>query len=211
MIIKKLYIQNFRNIDLLDICPDPEVNLIYGSNGSGKTSFLEAISYLSLGRSFRTSNIHHLIRDNHDSFILSTTIRDDDKDQDDTLAISRSRNRAVNLQIKINHQPTHTLLELIDHICVQIIHPQGTELVTGSPDERRAFLDWGLYYAYPEFKNCWINYKKILSQRNALLKQKSSPQQIAIWDDLFAELAEKISAMRENYLQQLLPQLNVTL
>lgn len=208
MIISKLCIQNFRNIESLTITPDPGINIIYGPNGSGKTSLLEAISYMSLGRSFRTSNVHHLIKDQADSFVLATTVKRDEPDEaSDHLAISRSRGRGSALTIKINHQSVHTLMDLVDRICVQIIHPQGTELISGAPDERRSYLDWGIYYAVPEFKQLWMNYKKLLSQRNALLKRGARNAEIAVWDDMLADLAEKISALRQDYLEALTPRL----
>ena len=211
MLIKRIYIQNFRNIAHLDIRPDQSVNLICGQNGSGKTSFLEAISCLALGRSFRGAKTPHLIKHNEQSFVLSSEIAQDNSVLSDTIGIMRSRNRGDPVQISINGQRTNRLIDIIDKLCIQIIHPQGTELITGSPEERRAFLDWGVYYSCPQFKQQWMDYRRILGQRNALLKDRSrniSPSMFTVWDDMLCSLSENITLMRENYLAEIKAELN---
>ena len=52
-------------------------------------------------------------------------------------------------------------------------HPQGVELITKEAEGRRGFIDWGVYYSDPEFKELWWQYRKILKQRNALLRQEA--------------------------------------
>ncbi len=211
MLIKRIYIQNFRNIKHLDIKPDLNVNLIFGPNGSGKTSFLEALSCLALGRSFRGAKTPHLIAHDEQSFVLSTEIQQDQSISTDTIGMMRTRTRGESVQISINGQRTNRLIDIIDKLCVQIIHPQGTELITGSPEERRAFLDWGVYYTFPRFKELWMDYRRILGQRNALLKDRSRnipSSMFTVWDDMLCELSEKITSMREHYLADIRPELN---
>ncbi len=211
MIIKRIYIQNFRNIAHLDIRPDQSVNLIVGPNGSGKTSFLEAISCLALGRSFRGAKTPHLISHDKPNFVLSSEIQQDKSFLSDTIGMMRSRTRGESVQISINGQRTNRLIDIIDKLCVQIIHPQGTELITGSPEERRAFLDWGVYYSCPKFKEQWMDYRRILGQRNALLKDRSRnipASMFTVWDDMLCSLSENITAMRENYLAQIKAELS---
>lgn len=202
MIISRLQIHNFRNIGFLDLRPSENINVIYGPNGSGKTSVLEAISYLALGHSFRNANVHHLIKTNKDSFTLSADIVQD-TGEEDSLGISRTRSKVKDLTIKLNGKKISRLIDLIDRICVQTIHPDSFTLVSGPPDKRRAFLDWGVYYTNTNFKKCWIEYRKILAQRNALLKSQRENGQLEIWDDMLADLSEKISDMRKRYLNEI--------
>ncbi|MDD7021539.1 MAG: DNA replication/repair protein RecF [Aeromonadales bacterium] len=202
MIISRLLIQDFRNIGHLDLRPSETINIIHGPNGSGKTSVLEAISYLALGHSFRNANVHHLIKNDRDSFTLSAAVTQENGEHD-TLGISRVRGKAKDLAISINGARLPRLLDLVDRVCVQIIHPDGYMLVSGTPDNRRGFLDWGVYYTEPDFKKNWIQYRRILAQRNALLKSGGSNAQFEIWDGMLAELSESITEMRQKYLDEI--------
>lgn len=202
MIISRLQIHNFRNIGFLDLRPSENINVIYGPNGSGKTSVLEAISYMALGHSFRNATVHHLIKNNKDSFALSANIVQD-TGEEDSLGISRTRSKGRDLTIKLNEKKLSRLIDLIDRVCVQVIHPDSFMLVSGTPEKRRAFLDWGVYYTNPNFKKCWIEYRKILTQRNALLKSHGENEQFEIWDGMLADLSERISEMRRSYLNDI--------
>ncbi len=204
MYIRRLFINNFRNIEWMDFEPSSEINLIFGPNGSGKTSLLESISYLALCRSFRSSRFQNLIANDKSGFIVSAKVISDDN-LENTLGISRNRSRSNDLQISIDKKRVYKLVDLVDHICVQIIHPQGIDLITGSPETRRHFIDWGVYFINPEYKNIWSEYKKILSQRNILLKKRASEAEIIVWDDILCQISEKITALRADYLKKFIP------
>ena len=139
-------------------------------NGSGKTSVIEAIHYLSLARSFRTSSYQYLIKQGRPCFNIFALVQEDEEGVDTTIGMSRSRGE--NAVIKINSDQVSRMIDLIDLICVQIIHPQGVELITKEAEGRRSFIDWGVYYTNPEFKNLWLQYRKILKQRNSLLRKE---------------------------------------
>ena len=201
MDICKLFIQNFRNIAWLDVEPSLGINIIYGPNGSGKTSFLEAISYLACGKSFRSSKYKNLISQFADNFTVSANIIDEAKIKH-TLGISRDRSRDNDLKISVNSNKSSRIYDLADKLCVQVIHPQSYELIMGSPDTRRQFIDWGVYYSMQDYKNLWNKYRKILVQRNSLLKSKASREEIVVWDDLLCEYSEQITKYRKEYLKE---------
>ncbi len=171
MFIKRLLITDFRNLHYIDLSPSPHFNFICGPNGSGKTSIIEAIHYLALARSFRSNSYQYLITQGQSRFNLYAEVQEDNNVMPTSIGLSRERGQDA--VIKINATPISRLLELIDHICVQIIHPQGVELITKEADSRRGFIDWGVYYTDPEFKELWWQYRKILKQRNALLRQEA--------------------------------------
>lgn len=171
MFIKRLLINDFRNLQYVDITPSPSFNFICGPNGSGKTSLIEAIYYLALVRSFRTISYQYLIRQGLSCFQLYAEVQEDNKLLLTTIGLMRERGK--NAVIKINADVISRMLDLIDHICLQLIHPQGVELITKEAEGRRGFVDWGVYYTDPEFKHLWWQYRKILRQRNALLRQHS--------------------------------------
>lgn len=202
MDIFKLLAQNFRNIAWLDIEPCPGFNIIYGPNGSGKTSLLEAISYLACGRSFRSSKYQALIAKDKDNFTVSAKIIDDVSNIEHSLGISRDRSREHDLKISVNSNKCSRLSDLADKICVQVIHPQSYELIMGAPEIRRQFIDWGVYYSIRDYKNIWNKYRKILVQRNSLLKRKAKLEEIVIWDDLLCEYSNQITKYRKDYLKE---------
>ena len=218
MYIKRLVVNNFRNLEYIEFKPSCHFNVIYGFNGSGKTSILEAISYLALARSFRGYNYQYLIRSGQKSFSVFANVAESNTDLANDIGISRGRSE--DLQIKINGANITRLVDLIDKVCIQVIHPQGTDLITEGPEIRRNFIDWGVYYIEPSFKDLWFNYRRALKQRNILLKKNASDLEIEVWDELLGSLSEKIDELRLNYLeklsiilqeqcQQFLPQFNL--
>ena len=136
MYIKRLLINDFRNLEYVELQPCSGFNFICGPNGSGKTSVIEAIHYLSLARSFRTSTYQYLIQQGKPQFNLFAQIKEDGLEVD--TAIGLARPRLGEPTIKINADPITRMVDLIDHIYVQIIHPQGVELLTKAAEMRRA-------------------------------------------------------------------------
>ena len=94
---------------------------------------------------------------------------------------------------------------MVDKISVQVIHPQGIDLILGGPEYRRNFIDWGAYYSFPNFKNCWYRYKKLLSQRNSMLKRREPAENIQVWDEELSKVSEEITTFREQYIDLLKP------
>ena len=131
MKISHLRILNYRNISSLDIEPSTLFNVIYGKNGSGKTSLLEAISYLGYGRSFRDSRYQSLIREGQSYFAISADVIRDSTDLSDRIGVCRYRNRNQSLEISINSNTSNRLVDLVDKISIQVIHPQGIDLILG--------------------------------------------------------------------------------
>ncbi len=112
MLIERLLIENFRNLSALDLSPTPGFNLICGPNGSGKTSVLEALSYLARARSFRGAAHSYLIQQGRSAFSIFARVQPDDS-AFPAAAIGISRGRpATSFSIKINgtHSSTEALL-----------------------------------------------------------------------------------------------------
>ena len=203
MLLTRLIISHFFFFFYLDFKPGPNFNVISGPNGSGKTSLLEAISYLALARSFRGANIQYLIQRTQPSFEIFAKLKEDaDGPLTHDIGISRSR-RAQDLKIRIDGRPISKLADLVAHVCLQVIHPQGSDLITGGPELRRRFLDWGVYYAQPQFKHLYSQYCRALRQRNMLLKSNAPASAFAVWDEQLTYLSCRIDDLRQNYLSAL--------
>ena len=185
-----------RNLDNVSIDLSPRINLFYGDNGSGKTSILEAISLLGLGRSFRSHKSRSLV--NHDSTELTVFAEIFSiNDPVVTTPVGIQKNRAGKSVIKMSGEPVHSAAVLAKHLPLQVINASSFLLVEGPPSQRRQFLDWMVFHVKPEFSNLWKALQKILKQRNSLLRRdKIEYSDLHPWDIEFTRLAIAIDSMR---------------
>lgn len=198
MTIAQLKIHDFRNIAFADICPSPNFNFIIGNNGSGKTSLLEAIYMLGHGKAFRHQLSSRIIQHNKSKLVLFSKII---SSTTHTVGLSKARNGEN--RIKIDNTDGLKLTELAKLLPMQLITPEGFDLLTGGPKYRRAFIDWGCFHHYNEFISIWNNLRRLIKQRNSLLKTASSYKQLLPWDKELVPVANQISQIRADYIQQI--------
>jgi DNA replication and repair protein RecF len=105
--------------------------------------------------------------------------------------------------LRINKETVRSQAVLASLLPLQILHPEGYGLVDGSPKHRRAYLDWGVFHVEHQFHGAWQNYKRLLKQRNALLKQTKRYQDLSYWDKQLVELAELVSQLRAKYVDSI--------
>ena len=201
MRLTKLEIKNFRNIENAQFSPVQGVNLIVGDNASGKTSLLEAIYYLSHVRSFRTPHVTDLIQRQNPYLQLVAKIETAEQ-QSIPLGIRRSRNKS---QIRVNKQPIKRVSDIAAQFPVLAIHPDSYKLITGSPSQRRQYIDWGVFHVEHGFFKAWQRFKKALSQRNAALKTKQKFDVCQLWNKEISNTAHYIDQLREQYFEKLSP------
>ncbi len=202
MALTRLTLTDFRNIAQADLALSSRCNVFIGENGSGKTSLLEGLYYLGHGRSFRTHLTSRIIRYEQSALVVhGQWVTETDR----IVGLGVQKDRSGLAQIKCDGERQSSLAKLAQWLPMQVIHPEGVELLTGGPKARRAFLDWGLFYTQAEFLTTWQRYKRLLQQRNALLKQNVAYESVRPWDTQIAPLAEKIDAWRRDYLSQLWP------
>ncbi len=205
MRLAHFHICQFRNLQDIEFDACSGLNLISGYNASGKTSLLEAIYYLSHVRSFRTQHISDLINHHAELFELFARLHQGNEHLL-PVGIRRSRNR---LQIRLNQQPIKRVADIASQFPVLAIHPDSYRLITAGPAERRQFIDWGVFHVEHRFFNAWRRYKKALSQRNAAFRASLPPQQCQLWDRILDDTAQQIDLLREHYVQNLQPILQV--
>lgn len=196
--------RRFRNLSRIQITPSPLLNIIYGNNGSGKTSLVEALYYLGRLRSFRTPYARHLIQ----------------KDQEDFVCVGKShipgnKNHIIGIQrkkeeqiIRLDSEPLHRASDIAALLPLQIINNDIHQLIEGGPSERRHFLDWGVFHVEPMYAGLMKTFRHTLKQRNAALKKRWQKQAIKHWDTALAEQAENINHLRQKYIEQLQPKLD---
>lgn len=202
MHLARLNIHFLRNLHAITLLPHPKFNLFLGKNGSGKTSLLEAIHLLAVGRSFRTRQIQTLITHQQSSFACYGEMKDS---QDIQTALGIEKNRQGEMRCKINGENCERLSTFATLLPLQLITPETFRLLVAGPEERRKFLDWGVFHVEPAFSSLCQRYHRLLKQRNAALKQNTPAKALQIWEKELAEVGEKITFFRQRHLMQLKP------
>lgn len=200
MTLKRLFIQNLRNLNSVDIQPSDRVNLIYGENGSGKTSILEAINVLALGRSFRSHKHKPLIKNDQDAFTVFGKVLADDAAE---VPIGINRKMDGTASFKANGDIVASAAVLASYLPVQVINSDTFMLLEGSPKVRRQFIDWLVFHVEPKFFNVWKDCQRCLKHRNSLLRRdRIDPFELATWDQELVQLTEQIHQFRSDCMEQ---------
>ncbi len=197
--LARLEIHSFRNISHCAISPDPKLNVIVGANASGKTSLLEAIHYLALGRSFRSSNFKPLIQSDKPETVLFGELASG-------ASAGLRKSRKGEQQIKLNGKGVRGWESIARVMPVQLLDTTSFSLLTDGPKLRRRFVDWGVFHVEHAFLPAWRRAHKALMHRNSLLKRPGKPDtdQLFAWEEELAASALQITASREAYCQRLL-------
>ncbi len=209
MALSRLTVTAVRNLHPVTLLPSPRINLLYGANGSGKTSVLEAIHLLALARSFRSTRLQPVIQYEQESCSVFAQLQREDG-QFSSLGIARDRHS--DLQIRIDGENVRSAAQLAQLLPLQLINPDSFRLLEGSPKIRRQFLDWGVFHVEPRFLSAWQRLQKALRQRNSWLRHGTldSVSQ-AVWDRELCLASEEIDGYRRDYLQALKPVFEQTL
>jgi DNA replication and repair protein RecF len=200
MSLRRLEIHDFRCIRAAALEFDPRCNLISGPNASGKTSLLEAIFFLGRGRSFRTPRNEALIRNGSRELVLSGRL--ETGPQVRALGVRYGRD---GFDAKAAGQRLSGLAELATVFPVQSIDPEVHRLIEEGPQERRRFLDWGVFHVEPRFVDQWRRYQRALKQRNAALRAEADADVVRAWDGELIEAGEALASLRRRYLDTLGP------
>lgn len=194
MTLQRLFIQNLRNIEGVDFTPSARVNLIFGENGSGKTTILEAINLLALGRSFRSHKHKPLIRYQQPAFTVFGRVHTDDHSE---VPIGISRSMDGEASFKANGVTVASAADLAVYLPVQVINSDTFLLLEGSPKVRRQFIDWLVFHVEPQFYPTWKAIQRCLKHRNSLLRRdRIDSFELASWDQELVALTEKIHELR---------------
>lgn len=199
MSLQEITITDLRCIEQAELQTPDGLTLLWGDNGSGKTSILEAMFLLGRGRSFRTRNNERLIRRGTDHLRVIGRVSGE-LGSPLVLGFEASRSSTV---ARIAGRPAQSLAELSQAFPVQVIEPGVHRLVEEGGYRRRRWMDWAVFHVEPQFIDTWVRYTRALKQRNAALKSDSS--QAAIWDPELSRLGELIAESRRTFLERLQP------
>ena len=203
MAIRALRIADFRNLATAELVPHAQgLNIICGNNGSGKTSLLEAIYYLGLGRSFRSSTSSRLVRHSTDKFSLYAQVISDGQ-RHVPVGMERDLNGAMRLRIA--EKDVSSMTELATFLPIRMINSQSHQLFESGPVFRRKYLDWGLFYQSEAFLTCWRQFERVLKQRNAILKDRRPKKELDGWTEELVKHGLKLDILRRDYSEALAP------
>lgn len=214
--LKRLHIEKIRNLETVVMKDLQPFTVLYGDNGSGKTSVLEAVHVLATGRSFRTHIAKNYIQHQQPYAIVFAEMKMD--------KVGVQKFTSGDQLIKVNGDRIATQSQLAQLLPLQHIDPLSIEIIDHGSKPRRQLLDWLMFHVEPEFYQVWQQYSRILKQRNSLLKKRKNVTLASIspWNVLLAEYGEQLHAQRlsilmqwqvffEQEIKQLLPDVHIDL
>jgi DNA replication and repair protein RecF len=192
-LLKRLVIKQLRNLQSVSVDLSPAINIFYGDNGEGKTSILEAVALLGLGRSFRSHKTRSLV--NHQETELTVFAEVFFADAWVPVGVQKFRNgRGL---IRVAGETVRSASTLAKQLPLLIINADSFQLIEGSPAQRRQFLDWMVFHVKPGFSRLWKDLQKILKQRNSLIRRdKIGYSDLEPWDVELVRVAHGIDAAR---------------
>jgi DNA replication and repair protein RecF len=209
MSLQRLDVYQLRNIKEARLSNFTRVNIIAGTNGAGKTSLLEAIYLLGMGRSFRGARIAPLIASYADALTVYGELIEPGH-YSEVHGVGLTKTRSGQQHIHLDKKEVSTLSELVRALPVQLINADTFLLIEGGPMVRRQFLDWGVFHVKHGFVDAWRRAQKCLKQRNMALKQFQKKlvhdrARIHIWDKELSDAAKIIDTSRAEYIKELIP------
>lgn len=209
MFLKKINLLNFKNYPETSLELEPGVNALLGNNGEGKTNLLDAIHYLSMCKSYFNPIDAQNIRFGEDFFVVQGVFNLNGIAENISCGLKRNAKKVF----KRNQKEYERLADHIGLFPVVMISPTDTVLITEGSEERRKFMDSIISQFNKSYLEDLINYTRVISQRNAYLKQSAMSRSfdknsLLIWDEQMIPLAERIHEVRKNFISDLEPIFN---
>lgn len=206
MELRRLTLFNFKNYTQAEIAVDPSCNAFTGENGEGKTNLLDAIHYLALCKSYFHPVDSQNIRHDEDMAMLQGVFLHNDKEESVSCGIRRNQKKVF----RRNAKEYDRLTDHIGLIPVVMIAPTDTQLITDGSEERRRFLDSIIAQFDKPYLDDLVNYNRIVSQRNALLKHAAAngrldKETLGIFNEQLVPYGTRIHAARKAFVRSFDP------
>lgn len=205
MFIEKFSATNFRNLSNVEIFPNRHLNIITGLNAQGKTNLIEAMYIMTGCKSFRNSKENDYVKFNETSSEVHLQFNDEKRSQ--TIDFELKRSRGKDKSFMLNGVPLKGTSPLFENFKCIVFMPDDIELIKGSPEKRRSFIDLCYCQIKPSTVNKLRRLDLITSHRNALLKSinmnREDRSSLTPWNVQLAEVGAYISYMRFKYTDML--------
>jgi DNA replication and repair protein RecF len=199
MFAKRVKLTNFRNYESVDIEFSSGVNLIYGSNGQGKTNLVEALNFFAALDSHRVAGHTPLIQQGKSTAIISLELSHENRD----LLLEYEINADSSNRARLNRSEVAKPKDILGYLNSVIFAPEDLDIVKRDPSNRRAFLDQLIVQFNPRMHGVYADYDRVLKQRNTLLKSAratstkgDSLSTLNAWDQALVKNGVEIIAAR---------------
>jgi len=189
--LRHIEIEAVRNLSNVSVEISSGATILHGSNGSGKTSFLEALHLLGVGRSFRTNQARPVIQ--HGVALCRVVGQLSHGGYREVLGIERDFDGGV--RARVGGESVSSLSELARQLPLVLLDTDGVGVLTGPPERRRRLIDGTLFHVEPSFLELWRRYQLAVRQRNGGLRHGILDSDIA-WRAEIADIGEKLTAIR---------------
>lgn len=199
MYFKSLQLKNFRNYNEEEVFFHPKVNILIGNNAQGKTNILEALFIMSLGKSFRTNKDAEMVMFDRDLAVVKTVSNKQNHDLTVEISIEKAQKN-----IKVNGSKIKKNIEILENVYIVAFSPEDLKIVKDEPEKRRKFINRELCQLKPIYYSNLYKYKKILLQRNTLLRQENvDANMMDVWNYELAQYGSKIMIDRNHFINKL--------
>lgn len=204
MILKRISILNYKNLEQVELAFSPKLNCFFGQNGMGKTNLLDAIYFLSFCKSSANPIDSQNIRHDQDFFVIQGFYEAPDGTPEEIYCGMKRRQKK---QFKRNKKEYSRLSDHIGFLPLVMVSPADSELIAGGSDERRRFMDVVISQYDKEYLDALIRYNKALLQRNTLLKSEQPVEEelFLIWEEMMAQAGEVVFRKREAFISEFIP------
>ncbi|MCE2615671.1 MAG: DNA replication/repair protein RecF [Phocaeicola sp.] len=204
MILNRISILNYKNLEQVDLNFSPKMNCFIGQNGVGKTNLLDAIYYLSFCKSASNPIDSQNIRHEQDFFVIQGEYIHEDGDKEDIYCGLKPRSKK---RFKRNKKDYGRLSDHIGLIPLVMVSPSDSELISGGSDERRRFMDVVISQYDRNYLEALIRYNRALAQRNALMKQEEEPDDslVSVCEEMMAQAGEEVFYKRNEFINEFIP------
>ena len=204
MILKRISILNYKNLEEVDLNFSGKLNCFFGQNGMGKTNLLDAIYFLSFCKSVGNPvDSQHICHD-REFFVIQGFYETAEGTPEEIYCGLKRRQKK---QFKRNKKEYTRLSDHIGFIPLVMVSPEDSELISGGSDERRKFMDVVISQYDKEYLDALIRYNKALQQRNTLLKSEWPVEEelFLIWEEMMAQAGEVVFRKREAFIREFIP------
>ena len=204
MILKRISILNYKNLEQVELDFSPKMNCIIGQNGMGKTNLLDAVYYLSFCKSATNAIDSQNVKHNQEFFVIQGSYMTDAGDVEEVYCCLKRKQKK---QFKRNKKEYSRLSDHIGFIPLVMVSPADSELISGGSEERRRFMDVVISQYDKEYLEALIRYNKALMQRNTLLKAEYEPDEelMNVWEEMMAATGEVVFRKRMEFINEFVP------
>ncbi len=205
MLLESIGVENFRNLDGIVHCGHG-LNILVGFNGQGKTNWLEAIHILATTRSFKTAKLQETIRFGEGLAIIRGRVMRSEDIHRDLQAVLQGNTKSFLVNGK-----RETLQRYLGQLHAVVFNSGELEIVRGTPDARRKFLDRAIVSIHPPYVQTLTDYNRVIKQKNSLLQaandERNSVEKTAVllqpWNEQLATHATRIHRSRIRFVERL--------